>query len=132
MELYPKRKSDAEYIAMIREHVGRGKRHAVFFGFMFLVFMGLYLAFNYVVFRFHEIMPEAADALPLGVLIGVKFGVVMVFLGGLAAFCAITAMRHVSGNRTAVLMLRFHDELKQRESSPRDRHAPSEAPLPRR
>jgi hypothetical protein len=117
MELYPKRKSDAEYIAWIRMQVGDGKCYAVFQGIMFFVFIVLYLILNRLVFQFHEIMPEAAETLPLGVIIGVQFGVMFVFLGGMAAFCVVTAVRHLKGNRTEKLMLKFYDDLKEQETS---------------
>ena len=117
MELYPKRKSDAEYIACIRRQVEHARRHAVFNGVMFVVFIVLYFVLNHLVFQFHEIMPEVAETLPLGLVIGVQFGVMFVFLGGMAAFCVVTAMRHLTGNRTENLMLKFHDELKNREGT---------------
>jgi len=134
MELYPKQKSDAEYILWIRKQVAHAKRSAVFHGVMFFVFIALYLVLNHLVFQFHEFMPEIAETLPVGIVIGVQFGVMFVFLGGMAAFCVFMAIRHLKGNRTETLMLKFHDELKKKEgfqqgcSTVSSEGAPSEDP----
>jgi len=118
MKLYPKRKSETEYISWIRKQVSHAKRLAVFHGIMFIVSIVLFLVFNHLVFQFHEIMPEAAATLPLGVIIGLPFGVMLVFLLAMVAFNVVTAVRHLSGNRTEKLMLKFHDELKEKRGLP--------------
>ncbi len=116
MELYPKRKTNAEYIASVRKQVGHAKRNAVFHGIMFAVSIVLFLVLNHLVFEFCNIMPHVAETLPHGVIMGVPIGVVMVFLIALAASNVVIATRHIKGNRTERLLLTFHDELKEKES----------------
>jgi hypothetical protein len=134
MELYCRRKPDSEYIAWVRKQVGHGKRYAIFHGIMSVVSIVLFLMLNHLVFQFCKIMPEVAETLPHGVIIGLPLGVMLIFFVAMAGANAVMAARHLKGNRTDNLMLTFHDELKQKESFQQDcstvssEGAPSEEP----
>ena len=116
MELYPKHKCDAEYIELVRKRVSHTKRFALLHGIMFMVFIVMFLVLNRLVCQFQEIIPEVAE----GVIIGLPIGVVMVFLAANVGFSAAFAARHLKGGRTENLMLKFHDELREQETSNRE------------
>ena len=113
MQLFPKRKTDAEYIEAVRRSVKRSRWIAIIYACEALL---LYLLF----FLYWRFIPSLADIMPgldKQVRTAFSIGIMLGAMGGLMVFgaciCVVAAVRTGSGQRTERLMLKFHDELEQ-------------------
>ena len=117
MELYPKQKSDAEYIAMTRKTIKRSRWFLLLYGVAFVFFNAMFLTFWNWIHNLPETMPEFAEGSGPGFFIGTQLGA----MAGVMVLCAVItvifAIPCMNGFRTEKLMLKFHDELKKQESS---------------
>ena len=115
MELYPKRKTDEEYIEALRKLVARSKWFGVFHAFFVLFFLGMFLVWWHLLCKLDQLFPELAESIGKGIHIGIMFGAV----AGLFAFYALQAVfwsvQSFCGQRTERLLLKFHDRLKEQE-----------------
>ncbi len=116
LQLYPKRKNDAEYVESVRKIVRRTKWLAVFHGIMALFFFGCYLVMVRMIYSAEPQVPGFAESISTGLRIGVMLGA---FIGALLVFGAVNVKYSITllkGQRTERLMLKFHDELRKKES----------------
>lgn len=109
MELYPKRKTDAEYIATMRKIVKRSKRVAVFFVFCGMIQLTSFWFLWKMIHRLDGIMSEVSKGVHIGIMRGAMAGIFLV----LASQCFQFAHEKFRGNRSEKLMLKFHDELEE-------------------
>jgi len=116
MQLFPKRKTDAEYVKQVRRLLSRSK----WFGAMHLGFAAFFFLMSWLWWRH---ITEVGDRIPMldeaarqGFAIGVSLGTMagMTFLFTLISL--LSALRILTGQRTERLMLKFHDELKKRDA----------------
>ena len=126
MQVFPKRKTDDEYVNSIRKLVSRSRWFGLFHVVGIVIFVGMY----YVIWRmflsvpldfpFHLFELQSSTMLELsksgfhaGVAIGAFAGFQLVF-----AMCSfIWATQYFSGRcqRTERLLLKFYDELKEKK-----------------
>lgn len=124
MELYPKRKTDDQYVTSVRKLVSRSRWFGVFHAVGAVFFFGMYHVIwnmlHSVDFPFHHFdlqSPVGSDVVKsgfhVGVMLGAFAGIHLVF----AVLNIMWAMQYFRGQRTERLMLKFHDELKEQETS---------------
>ena len=116
MQLYPKRKSDAEYVAAVRKAVRRSKWIAVFNVCMFAVLVVFFFIFWRFIFSLQDMWPDLAEEIGKGVYIGIMLGMFAGFLLSFALLNLVFGLLRI-GDRTAHLMLKFYDELRKKESA---------------
>ena len=125
MQVFPKRKTDDEYIISIRKLVSRSRWFGVFHTVGAVFFLAMYhviwrmlhsAGFPFHHFDFHsEVGADVAKfGFHVGVMLGAFAGIQLVF----AVLNIMWAMQYFRGQRTERLMLRFHDELKKTEELP--------------
>ncbi len=122
MELYPKRKTDAEYVEATRKQIARSSKFGIFHACGALFFILAFLVLSRLI--------HSVDGMMEGVSSGVHIGIMFGFMGGIfilfAAQSVIRAAQYFKGQRTKRLMVKFHDELKMKEASNKALHATSE------
>ncbi|MCG3149218.1 MAG: hypothetical protein PCFJNLEI_02681 [Verrucomicrobiae bacterium] len=117
MELYPKRKTDEEYVESVRKLVARAKWFGVFHACGFVFFLAAYFVFWRMIYSsespLREIFAAGGSGWYIGVMLGAGAGLLLVF----AAQNAMWAGQRFRGFRTEKLMLRFHDELRRGDTT---------------
>lgn len=124
MELFRKRRSDQEYVEMIRGRVARERAIGVFFLCMVVVFgVLLYLLLrmqNTIVSDFsNELAQSKDDHFPniVGFILGITFGITFgVILSNMLGALSDALKNFKEGNRTEKLMLKFYDELNKNKT----------------
>lgn len=128
MQVFPKRKTDDEYINSIRKFVSRSRWFGLFFIVGVIFFIGLYCVIwgillpKSIDFPFHlyglqssTMVDLAKSGFHIGVMLGAVAGIDLFF----AFFSFIWAMKFFSGQRTEHLLLKFYDELKEKKELPK-------------
>ena len=110
MRLFPRRKTDAEYIEAVRRSVKQSRWFAIYFACMAILYYVLFIMFWRFIPSFADLMPDinetARGAFTTGIILGTMAGLML-----FAAFsCVVAAVRTGSGQRTERLMLKFYDE----------------------
>jgi hypothetical protein len=118
LRLWPRRKTDAEYITSVRKVVKYSKWMAVVYGVVAVVGLGGSMAISYIAFQFAFVLMPAESVMDealAGAAVGLLFGTIAgyLFVQGGASF--IQMLTVVQDQRTERLMLKFHDELMSRE-----------------
>ena len=115
MRLFRKRKTDAEYIEAVRRSVKRSRWFAIIFACGAILYYLLFVLYWRFIPSFGELVPGldkiTRDAFGIGMMLGAMGGL-MVFA---AASCIFMAVRSLTGERTARLMLKFHDQSKKND-----------------
>ncbi len=114
MQLYPKPKTDAEYVELIRKHVGRSKWLALFLGCLSVGFLLAYWLLWQKVYgsgdsTINKLNETIESGVRIGIMLGATEGLLLIF----AASHAVFAVQYLLGDRTKRLMLKFYDELKK-------------------
>lgn len=115
MRLYPKPKTDTEYIEFVRKYVKRSKWFVLFHICASVGFLVLYWLLLRAIYSADSTIPGFCKAIDTGIYIGMMLGA---FAGVLLVFAAINVVLSVQclhGYRTEQLMLKFHDELKKED-----------------
>jgi len=114
MQIYPRRKSDTEYIAAVRKSIHRSKWIALINACMFAVFVVCFFMFWRLILSVQATFPEYAEAIGQGAHIGIMLGAFAGFLLFLGVVNLVFAILSFAGQRTARLMLKFYDELENK------------------
>lgn len=72
MELYPKRKSDAEYIELLRKRAKPCRWFLLLYGLAFVFFNAIFLLIWSWIHRLPETMPEFSEGAGRGFFIGTR------------------------------------------------------------
>jgi hypothetical protein len=109
MKLYPKRKTDEEYVEFTRKLIARSKWLGFLHALGAIVFLVMAEMIRRMIYSHDGIIPDMSS--------GVRIGIILGACGGLFIFLAIEnligAIQYFKGKRVERLMLRYHDELKQ-------------------
>lgn len=112
MEIYPKRKTDGQYVEFVRQQVARSKwRLALHLLAAIICLIPLFC--SSWVCRLDELMPEFGGAARHGFIIGVQYGIGVGLFAVFAMVNIIFALPYFRGHRTEQLMLKFYDELSE-------------------
>jgi hypothetical protein len=114
MEVFPRRRTDAEYVQLIRKAVSRSKWFVVLHAAMTCFYIAAFIVFPYYAAEMEGLFP--ASAISLGVKIGILLGLLIGVIGALAVMSVGACIKTLIGWRTERLMLKFHDELEGRSS----------------
>ena len=113
MQLYARRKTDAEHVETIRRMIARSRWLALFYGSMGCLYLIIAILWHGMIFKTDEVFPELAASMDsgvrLGITLGVMQGVIFVFAAGSIGW-AVYVLR---GLRTERLLLKYHDELRK-------------------
>jgi len=115
MALYPRRKTDAEYVQWVRKTVSRARGLAVFHGTMAIVLLACYFAIIRIVGDVDMPFFGLDEATSVGVRMGLVLGTFMGVMLVVAAGNIVWLIMLLKGQRTERLMLKFHDELTKKE-----------------
>ena len=115
MQLYPKRKTDTEYIEMIRKFVERSKWFGAFHACVFILFSMMFLILRNIIYTTDSAVLGFKKMIEPGIHIGIMLGTFGGLLLVFAVLNVIWAVTYFNGQRTERLMLKFHDELKRKE-----------------
>lgn len=113
MELYRKRRTDAEYVETVRKTVAWSKWLALFHAVMAAFFLGCYLLVHRWVYNIESSLLGVAQEVSPGVHIGLMLGAFMGLLLVFAVASITWGMNILMGQRAGRLMLEFHDQLKK-------------------
>ena len=125
MQVFPKRNTDDEYVTSIRKLVSRSRWFGVFHAVGALFFFGMYhiiwrmlhsvdLPFHHFDIQSQAWADVTKSGFHVGVMLGAFAGIQLVF----AVLNIMWAMQYFRGQRTERLMLKFHDELKEKKGLP--------------
>ena len=111
MELYPKHKTDEEFVEAVRKQAAHSRKFGIFHACGVLFFLGAFLVLSHLIHSVDGMMEDVSS----GVHVGIMFG----FMGGIFILLAVQnvmwATQYFKGNRTEHLMLKFYDDLKKKE-----------------
>jgi hypothetical protein len=113
MELYPKRKTDDEYVALIRKQVDRSKWFGYFHVVAAIAFVVMYFILWRLTMSASELVPEINSGLHIGIILGAFGGLLLV----IAIQSIVWATQSFTGQRTERIMLKLYDELKKKEEA---------------
>lgn len=111
MEVFPRRKTDEEYVEGIRKLVGRSKRAAVLHTFFALFFLGTFFCTLKFMDTAESLFAESTGPIKGGAYVGFLFGAFAGMQFILAVESMIWAAQRWHGLRTEKLMLQYHDKL---------------------
>ncbi|KKL94692.1 hypothetical protein LCGC14_1862140 [marine sediment metagenome] len=114
MELYPKRKTDEQYVEAVRKLVARSRWFGVYHACLVIVFVVAFQILWRSICSVDGLMSGVSKGVHIGIMLGAMAGVLMV----LAAQNVIWGAQCFKGHRTERLMLKFHDELKKEKELP--------------
>jgi hypothetical protein len=112
MEMFPRRRTDAEHVQSVRKIVARSKWFVVFHVVMTCFYIAAFCVFQYYVLRMEDMCPD----IPVGLKIGICLGLLLGVISALAMMSVGACINTLCGCRTERLMLQFHDELQRRDS----------------
>jgi hypothetical protein len=107
MELYPKRKSDEEYVNATRRLVRRSRWFGLLHVGGALFFLVMFQLLWNLICSSEGLMGDLSPGVRVGITLGAMGGVFLLF----AVQNIIWAAQYLKGLRTEKLMLAFHDEL---------------------
>ena len=123
MELYPKRKTDEEHVETTRKFLNRSKWFGLLFALGAVCQLVCFAMLWHLIYSFDVTILGVSQGVHIGIMLGAMGGVFIV----LSAQCAVWALPYFLGQRTERLMVKFHDELIQKEkASNQASHATSE------
>jgi len=113
MQLYPKGKSDEEYVESVRRLVARSRWFGLFHAFACIFFLAMFWWTWRMALSIDSMIADLPVSVERGAFLGVMMGAFAGFALLLAAQNAIWAGQYLRGMRTEKLMLKFHDEWKR-------------------
>lgn len=101
------RLTDEQYIEKIRKRVNTVNQFRWFWPVLFLaVFFGIFKFANLI----QKIVPNPDNKTKLGFMLGIVFGMSIIFIAGQAALCLKNWWEAYHGWRTERLLLKYYDE----------------------
>ena len=120
MQLFPKPKTNAEYVEYIRKKLKRSKWLALFFTLMFVLFLVMFLWLRTKIYLITApiIIPGTDRVFDPEIHTGIRAGVMLgMFLGWfffLAILNATFAIQCLIGDKKEKLLIKFYDELNKK------------------
>ena len=124
MKIFPKQKTDAEYVEGVRKLIARSKWFGLFHACGFVFFLGMFWWIWMMIYSETSFFSTLPASVEHGGFIGVMLGAFAGMQLVLAGQNAMWAAQHFGDHRTERLLLRFHDALQNVQqaacSEPRD------------
>lgn len=111
MELYPKRKTDAEHVEWVRQQVARSRLHLWFQLGMSVFFVVAFLVYWRWIYSIPETVPEMREGIGIGFTVGLSLGSMAAMMIFCSVMCIFFAIPHMNGFRTERLMLKYHADV---------------------
>ena len=113
MELYPKQKTEEEYVEAVRKQAARSWMFGIFHACGVFFFFGVSLFLSKLIHSTDGAMEHVSSGMHLGMMFGFMAGILIL----LGVQNLIWAVQYFKGNRTERLMLKYHNKLKEMEAN---------------